>query len=283
MRFHPYCEIFPLVEGPAFDELVADIRQHGLREDIWTFGGLILDGRNRFLACQKANVQPRFRTYIGSEAQALAWVVSANVHRRHLTTEQRAMAAAKVAVLSRGGDPNTARAALTQAQAAAQFDVSPDSIQRAKKVTERGSKPLQKAVERGDIGLKRAAAVVDLPKAEQLAAAKAPDPEPSEGDGAPDAEEIAASEAALVADQEAMGKLLEADDKLAWAMGEVKRLAGLLRIAEQSRDEAINGKGAMTKLLKVEQRKVERLEKQAKKLEAENESLRERVALMRAA
>jgi hypothetical protein len=99
---HPCANIFPLLEGEPFDALIADIRTHGLREPITlTADGLILDGRNRYRACRQAKIEPHYETWDGV-GSPLAFVLSRNVHRRHLDESQRAVVAAKVANLPEG-------------------------------------------------------------------------------------------------------------------------------------------------------------------------------------
>jgi ParB-like nuclease family protein len=88
LKFHPLAGIFPLMEGAEFDELVADIKAHGLREPIVLYEGLILDGRNRYRACIKAGVEPSFVPRVLNDDPA-GYVISANIRRRHLTPEDK--------------------------------------------------------------------------------------------------------------------------------------------------------------------------------------------------
>src|SRR5260221_9303852 len=55
-KSHPLADVLSLIEGAEFDRLVADIREHGLKDAISLYQGKILDGRNRERACSAAGV-----------------------------------------------------------------------------------------------------------------------------------------------------------------------------------------------------------------------------------
>lgn len=94
MRFHALANLFPLLEGREFDELVADIKTNGLHEPIWIYQGEILDGRNRYRACIAGGVEVRTREYMGDSPVAFVW--SLNGTRRQLNKSQLAMIAVKM-------------------------------------------------------------------------------------------------------------------------------------------------------------------------------------------
>ena len=158
-RVHPAAEIFPLLGGAEFDSLVADIRANGLREAIrLDRDGRILDGRNRLRACEAADVEPRFRTYKGDDA--VAFVVSLNLHRRHLNPSQQAMVAARLADMPQGTRTDLAQiCAKSQTDAATLLNVSRRSVQHATKVLADGAEELVAAVDRGTVMVSDAAVV----------------------------------------------------------------------------------------------------------------------------
>jgi ParB-like chromosome segregation protein Spo0J len=98
MKFHPLANIFPLMEGEEFDALVADIKAHGLCEPIVLFEDMILEGRNRYRACKEAGVDLDHwdKHHLALDADPIAYVVSKNLHRRHLTAEQKREVIAKL-------------------------------------------------------------------------------------------------------------------------------------------------------------------------------------------
>lgn len=91
---HPYADKFPMLPPDEIAELAASISEVGLLQPITVDpDGLILDGRNRYAACQRAEVQPTVSVYDGDAAD---FVIACNVTRRHMTTGARAMANALV-------------------------------------------------------------------------------------------------------------------------------------------------------------------------------------------
>ena len=104
-EFHAVANLFPLLRGAAFEELVADIKKNGQREPILCDAeGRILDGRNRYRACRTAGIEPRFVTWDG-EGTAAEVALSLNLRRRHLGESQRAMVAARWVVMMEGEAP----------------------------------------------------------------------------------------------------------------------------------------------------------------------------------
>jgi hypothetical protein len=81
--------MFPLLEGAELEELVGDIQRRGLHFPITIYEGQVIDGRNRARACQKAGVEPRYVQFEGNAEDIPRFIISANIHRRHLTPEQR--------------------------------------------------------------------------------------------------------------------------------------------------------------------------------------------------
>ena len=165
---HPVAEAFPMMAGADFDRLVEDIRRHGLREAIWLDGeGRILDGRNRDRACRLAAVPPAYRVYDGGDPTA--FVVSLNLHRRHLSESQRAMVAARLATMRQGErtDLSPIGERFGQAEAARLLNVGKRNVERAARVREAGAPALVRAVEEGTVAVSDAAAIMDRPAEEQ--------------------------------------------------------------------------------------------------------------------
>lgn len=151
---HPAAELFPLVEGDEFFALVADIKANGLIEPISIQGNVILDGRNRLRACEAAGIAPHYKE-VTAGTDPLRYITSRNIHRRHLTTTQRAAIAAEMANLEHGGQgghvkgSNDPLRAISIDEAAALLNVSTPSVKRAKKVM-RENPEAHKAALRGE-------------------------------------------------------------------------------------------------------------------------------------
>jgi hypothetical protein len=101
MEFHPYCLAMPDMSAEDFSDLKGDIAGSGQLEPIVLFGGKILDGRHRYLACLELDIEPWFKDFDGPDS-GLDYVISLNLRRRHLTAEQAALAMTDLCKVLRG-------------------------------------------------------------------------------------------------------------------------------------------------------------------------------------
>lgn len=88
LEFHPASDEFPLLDEERLAELAEDLRINGQREPIRLHGGRIVDGRNRYLACRRAGIEPRIET-LSEDVNPFSYVWSLNGQRRDLTQDQR--------------------------------------------------------------------------------------------------------------------------------------------------------------------------------------------------
>ena len=159
---HPLAEIFPLMEGAAFDDLVASIKANGQRDGVTLYRGLILDGRNRQRACDALGRKCRYETLPAAD-DPLAFVLDKNLKRRHLNDDQRRMVAAKIANMPRGRPAeNPAECGIKVADAARLVNVDAAGAERARTVIARATLEVSRAVERGKLSVAAAAQAAKL-------------------------------------------------------------------------------------------------------------------------
>lgn len=188
MKVHPIAEIFPDIDGSEFQALVDDIQKNGCLQPLVMYQGKILDGRNRWRACQKLGITPKTTDYRGDDP--VGFVLSLNLNRRHLNESQRAMVAARIATLAHGRpskdeaeDENDdaekgANLHLNHKtrpkieETAKSLQVSPRTVKHARRVIEEGTKELKRAVERGEVAVSTAAKLVEASPEVQRAAVK---------------------------------------------------------------------------------------------------------------
>ena len=179
-ELHPLCTLFPRIVGEEFETLVQDIKAHGLREPIILHDGMVLDGGNRLRACIAAGVKPGFMNFGGGNL--VEYVLSTNLHRRHLTAAQRSAITASVTdwatAQAHGGnrkaDQEQIVALETVKKRAEVSNTSEYTQKKADKVAKKDPELIQ-AVARGEVSLDHAVEQVTKkrkPKSEVLV----PDP-----------------------------------------------------------------------------------------------------------
>lgn len=151
LETHDLSTIVPEMTPEDFGRLKESIAQRGflVEHSIVLFEGRILDGGHRYKAAQQLGVTPTFREFIGSEAQARAFILASNADRRHLTKSQ----VAQVFVNANALAPEKSQ--LTTKQISAQSGATEKAVRDAQKLREKnpddaakvasGEKPAGKA------------------------------------------------------------------------------------------------------------------------------------------
>ncbi len=146
-----YASIFPQLPDNELQELAEDIKRNGLREPITVHNGEIIDGRNRYLACQMAGVEPKFIEFEWDSI--IDFVISKNLKRRHLNASQKAILGLdllplieeeahkrQISGLKNSGFVDVAilpQREKSRDQVAKTLDVSPRYVQDAKKIVQK--------------------------------------------------------------------------------------------------------------------------------------------------
>lgn len=183
-EFHPIANCFPLMDDFELEELAADIKANGQEEDIWLYQHMILDGRNRYRACNIAGVLPRTRNFAAKdEEDAVAFAISHNLKRKQYSPSQLAIAAEELTTYKKGDNRFTMakvepivdaytcastpkpKPPMSQGDAAKKLGVSRRLVQKAAAV-KKADPELAKEVKTGKVTLEKAEKVIEIKKAD---------------------------------------------------------------------------------------------------------------------
>ena len=178
VKDHPVAAIMPMMTDEEFEALKEDLLGNGLLEPIILFQDMIIDGRNRYKACREIGIDV-FASVFPGGMDLVEYVVSKNIHRRHLTEAQKAVCAAKAIsyhadeakerqraagkehgrgmekVSDTGHEPiKKEESGRSDEQVGKLFDVSGRSVARAKYVMDHGTEEEKKDIETGKAALK---------------------------------------------------------------------------------------------------------------------------------
>ena len=149
-KVHPAADVFPMMSDDELATLGEDIKANGLKTKIVVHDGLLLDGRNRLEAMQRAGIlegegltgDHRWSAFLDFyKDDPVAYIISLNIHRRHLTKQQQAdliVAAHKAAEkprqvgeVSKGGRAKVNKVKAAAVETAKEHGISKRTVERA--------------------------------------------------------------------------------------------------------------------------------------------------------
>lgn len=279
---HPLSALFPKLASDEFAALVADIKANGLHEPITLLGDAVLDGRNRYEACIEAGVEPRFVQFQG--ADPAAFVLTKNLHRRHLKPGQEASIVALATdwtnARQHGGDRKSDQGANLHLDSVADRAALSGASERTQKMADklaREAPELAAKVAQGEVSLSAAAASrkqakescagdgacsaiaaedQQLPSAESVPekwarAGTSADPRDARiSELKAQAAELSANLEEALADIASMSKVFEANDQVVTAVAESKKYREQARLLDERVTGLTNEKNQYVRLTK---------------------------------
>lgn len=184
VKVHPIANIFPMMNADEFAGLKGDIEKNGVKDSIVFWKDELIDGRNRLAAMIELDIDwNAYAAELDDDIDPVGYVISHNLHRRHLDVSQRAMVAgrlrdmfdgeAKERMSKGGGDKKSKKAKSgveilpppieskkSRDAAGDALNVSGKSVDAATKVLKSGNEELIAKVESGEVSVSKAAAIV---------------------------------------------------------------------------------------------------------------------------
>ncbi len=165
-----FASLMPRLSAEEKSILAEKINDEGMREPIITWRNIIIDGHNRYEICMAESLPFECKEMkFAGRSEVLRWMYRNQKGRRNMSESQTAMIAAKIETADKGSNQHVPRGApSTQASVAKEFNISKNTLIRAKKVVALGSDELKEAVTDGHVTVNSAAMVAKLPKPEQI-------------------------------------------------------------------------------------------------------------------
>lgn len=158
LQYHDYAIMFPPMSEEDMSAMKEDIKINGIHTPIVLHENKILDGRHRYEAAIELGIpeQEIPTTTLSDGVDPLAYALSANCHRRHLNTSQRAMASARLSSIG------ASELEITHKNKSDLFNISVASVAQAEKVIKFADESIINAVDQGDVSVSDAAKIAEM-------------------------------------------------------------------------------------------------------------------------
>ena len=163
--------IYPEMKEEAFLSLRSDIEKNGydFKFPIWIYENKIIDGWNRYKACNELGITPIYETFVGDELQAITFILRTN-NRRDLTSYQRTLLALEFEeMFKEKAKENLGRNQYSSSQKSAESKpidtrnelakiakVSHDTISKVKKIQEKAPEEVKAKLATGEVSINAA-------------------------------------------------------------------------------------------------------------------------------